>query len=234
MDLFNSIGIDLQSEILKYNPSYFQVKKNLDKNLFYNRYCNQPISIHEFLSYIQAERPPEFIIYTGTDTTFTSYIFKGSFTIKEMYIFEEDINEFSIDMTYKPSRLSPKALLNTIKYEQIYFDLRTTFNILSRRSCEQISPGYNTRMTLFIFNQHTSTFKHLDLYSYFDLCKTLIYDANNYDLLSNQTLRMALHRSGISKLTFNSVGDLIEGTGIEKMIIEYDFKDEIVDMILQL
>jgi hypothetical protein len=45
MNHFNEIGDDLQSEILKYNPSYLRVQKNLNKNLFYNQYCDQPITV---------------------------------------------------------------------------------------------------------------------------------------------------------------------------------------------
>ena len=242
MNPFNQIGLDLQSEILKYNPSYFSVKKHLNQNLFYHQYCDQPISVNEFLSYLHDEQPNQFIIFTETDLpTFTHHFFqaKKGMSIKTLYIEEEDVNEYAVTMTYTHSNVKFKGLkelLNNIDYDKIYFDLKTTFNILSRRNCEQISPGYNKRLTLSIFNEHVLSYDSLNLYSYFDLCKTLIYYTNNYDLLSNQLPRIALHRSDIGEIIFNSEGAVVGGDEeiIQDMFSEYNFKDNIIEMILQL
>ena len=238
MNRFNDMAFDLQSEILKYNPSYLSVRKNLDTNLFYDRYCNQPITVKEFISYINDEHPSQFMIFTETDIpTFTLYKYNNDHnTIRTLFIEEMDINEYVVDMEYTHSNHTPEELLNSIDYDQIYFDLKTTFNILSRRNCEQISSGYNTRMTLSIFNQHATDYHGLNLYSYFDLCKKLIYYSNNYDLLSNQLPRIALHKSGIEEIVFDITGDVIEGDEeiIADIIREYDFKDDIINMILDL
>ncbi len=246
----NTIGEDLQSEILKYNPSYLQVKKNLNKNLFYNHYCNQEITVKEFLSYIHDEEPPQYIIFTYKKDTFMQYLYNDNHVnVKTLYINknedfsldsddadESEKDEYRLGMNYRYMKIKPEKLLTMITYDEIYYDLKTTFNILSRRNCENISPQYNTKKTLSIFNQHIRDFKSINLYSYFDLCANLIYYANNYDILSNQLPRMALHRSNIDEIIFNQEGEVIEGDLdiIEDMINEYNFKDEIIQMIMDL
>jgi hypothetical protein len=139
-------------------------------------------------------------------------------------------------MSYRCLRASIQELLITIDYDEIFYDLKTTFNILSRRNCQAISPGYNVKTTLSIFNQHVINIKKINLYSYFDICMKLIYYANNYDLLSAQSPRMALHRSGIGELIFNSEGKLVDGDPeiIIDIFNEYNFKDEIINMILKM
>ena len=251
MNQFNSIGEDLQSEILKYNPSYLRVKKNLNKNLFYNHYCNQDITVKEFLSYIRDEEPSQYIIFTyAKNFTFMQYIYKDDYVnVKTLSIDknedfsldsddadESDDDEYRLDMHYTLKKMRPGKLLTMITYDEIYYDLKTTFNILSRRNCEMISPQYNIKKTLSIFNQHIRDFKSINLYNYFDLCANLIYYANNYDILSNQLPRLALHRSGIDEISFNQEGEVIEGDLdiIEDMIDEYNFKDEIIQMIMNL
>ena len=251
MERFTHFPTDIQSEILHYTPYYRRVKKNLNEQLFYDRYCHKPITVNEFLSYLQDENPSQFILFTSHIDyfpKFTLYHFnKGYITTRTLYIYEEDVDTYAVSMTYANSRLPITDLLYEIDNE-IDYDLKTTYNIFNRRNCEKISPGYAKKMTLNLFNEHikgvSNTQKDINLYSYFDLCKTLIYYSNNYDLLAisdgplaaNQLPRIALHRSGIEEILFNSLGEMIEGDEelIENMIEEYDFKESIINMIMNL
>lgn len=237
MNHFNKFPIDVQSEILSQHPSYFRIKKNLNEKLFYDRYCQKPISASEFLSYIKDENPSTFVIFTLSDATFNIYYFDNGVRYTKLYIEETDVDEYVVTMQYTYDNMSVQELLEIIKYDEIYFDLITTFKIASRRNCEKISSGYNKQYTLSVFNEHAKDLQAFDLFSYFNLCKTLLYYSYNYDLLAHQSPRMALHRSGIGEIIFNTNGDIINEDQtfqeiIEDMILDYDFKNDIIDMIL--
>lgn len=241
MDQFNEFPLDVQSEILQSNPSYFRIKKNLNQNLFYNRYCNQPISNKEFISYVNDI--DRFIVFTldldeQALPVFNVYLFNnGVATVRSLYIEEVDVDEYEIYMVYTPYNITIEEVLDE-PHEEVYFDLKTTYDIISRRNCEQIVPGHNKKYVLNDFNKYVvNDFDYTNLYSYFDLCKQLIYYSHNYDMLLGQLPRIALHRSYIGDIKYNKNGDMIDEESpdaddiIKDMIKEYNFKDEIVELI---
>lgn len=139
----------------------------------------------------------KYIIYAENDQSFNSYFFKnGGVDVKSLYLDEVDEDEYGLEMEYNYKNYTPEEVLSVARGDKIYYDLKTTYNILSRRNCERISPGYNKRMTLTIFLKHTLEDDRNAFYAYFSLCKRAIYYANNYDLLNNNKLRIPLHHSG--------------------------------------
>ncbi len=238
MDRFTDFPLDIQSEILKRNPHYFRVKKNLNEQLFFNQYCNQPITMNEFLSYINDTDPIQVIIFTslienGSPLFRVFHYHNGMVSSTELSIQEEDVNEYNVELQYTFN--TPKTIedLLNVKYDELYYDLKTTFNIVNRRNCEKILSGYSKNYTLSVFNEHSpidlTTLTDIDLYTYFDLCKQLIYYSYNYDILLDQLPRVPLYR-GIPLLIFNGLGDFedYDIEDIEDLIDEYNYSQDII------
>lgn len=61
---FHEFPPDVKSEILKYSPTYKRISKEYyDSRLFYEQYCNLPITMNEFIKYISRHKPYPFIIF---------------------------------------------------------------------------------------------------------------------------------------------------------------------------
>lgn len=235
MERFNEFPMDIQSEILINHHSYLRVKKNLNKKLFYDRHCDKPISVNEFLVYINTN-PDDFIIFTVSvehdSPVFRIYQFESGYlnTLK-LYIEQQDADEYILITNYNYSDHTIEELFEIIEYDELYFDIQTTYNIISRRNCEEISSGYNKKITKDIFNKHANINIVNNIYSYFDLYKTLLYQAYNYNLLFNKPVQL---NDNIETIIFNTEGIVVDGDieeVIDDMMEEYYFKNDILNII---
>jgi hypothetical protein len=235
---FDNIPMELQSEILKQHPKYLTIKKNLDKQAFYQQYCDLPISLNEFInsfktpcivysSNIDEEDLPEFTVHIIHD---------NHVNVHMLFIDNVDQDEFivnTISISYIPYN-NIKQYLDSFNYNEIYYDIKTTFNILKNRNCENIKPGYATSQTMKIVNNLTKNINVDNLYSFFDACQQLLYLSTSYDLLQEEDIKNILNTQELENILFDNQGDLISDDTLIQDIIENTVKKEITDLILLL
>lgn len=147
MESFVDLPLDLQTNILDYSRYGKRINKlssEHNEKLFYDKYCQLPISKHELLNYIEQYQPPYFVIFVINGFNFFTYIFsldeESGYTIKKLvyksypgilkyynYETEETIDEIYDMDTYKT---------------MIEIDLNLTENIIAQRQCKNINPTY--------------------------------------------------------------------------------------------
>lgn len=187
----DNLPVDIKQEILKYNPYYYRLNKDIyNKNLYYNNHCHLPISKQELFNYINDVVPRSFYIFTEDST--------GILTIHEFDIYDGINYVYDITQLYKADvyngsiiKLNTKSnffsintlqitidfIINLYKNTNIvYFDIYTTYNILSRRqSCIGINPNYNKEITLNFIKSMLTKVNIVDLNSYFEWTKQIMY-----------------------------------------------------------
>jgi hypothetical protein len=246
MKQFNDLPLELQSEILIHNPKYLTINKKLDKHTFYQEYCDLPISVNEFINYFIKQNKTPCIIYSNNIDEedlpeFTVHIIhEDHVDVHMLFIDNTDEDEFivnTITMSYIPYN-NIKDYINSFNYNVIYYDVKTTFNILKNRNCESIKPGYAYMMTMKIVNYYTPKINVDNLYSFFDECKKILYMTTNYDLLIGQDIKNILNTMRLEDILFNSQGDMISDDDVIQHAIENtkfnNVQKEITDLILLL
>ncbi len=216
-EYFTLLPDELQTEILKSNPSYPTIRTKYDKHMFYEQFCNLPISIHELQQYINT-KPEKMIIYTTAIDSYNRPIFSAYvFSIADhvicvfKYYIRVNVNKIT-EQKYDLYFSNLNDFLRVIRYNSLYYDIYTTFNILASRQCQRINPNYATQKTLGIFNDTIlDTVLDTDLLSCQDFCRKTLYLNTNYTLNDQE---FATIGSYIQIIEFNKNG---------KMIDDFDF-----------
>ena len=142
---FNYFLLDIQLEILKYNPSFRRVNKTFHTEGFYlfkKQYSNTPISIHEVI-----KNKSDFCIFIWDHHNF---IMKRISVGENLYRNSHHYPKFEpngIDPNYYTNNLTlfhRNTLHNTLndlisdinsyKKYTIFYDLKTTLNVLNQRN----------------------------------------------------------------------------------------------------
>lgn len=146
MEQFNDLPLDLQAEILKnskYGRSISKTSSEHNPKLFYDEYCQFPISKQELLNYIKKFNPPYFILFCIGFHSFVAYVFiwAGGF-----YQVIEHHYENSRLLSYKRKTSQEYGLINAIYYSSnrddviVGADLNLTRSIIEQRQqCKDIN-----------------------------------------------------------------------------------------------
>jgi hypothetical protein len=186
--MFNTLPLDLQSNILKYNPYARSLNKtytNMNQQLFYEQQCDLPISKHEFVSYINQYSPKKFAIFVDEGLKFNIYMFNCYYlnyhNIKEYIV---DIYSFTWDngiiFYYNCKSGSVNQLLNTLSYSSSFIDLILSKNILEQRPCQSYNPNYIQNYLTKHFNKIINEPDDL-----WELFKNKLYLMYNIDINNN-------------------------------------------------
>lgn len=248
MDTFTELPLEIQNEILINNPLYPRINKQIyDKNLFYQKYCNLPISHEEFINYINKVNPNTFIIYfTATDDQdmpeLNTFIFRKKNNIYKVYqymlsIDNIDVEEYSLNIHSFVKQISTLSnFLSEYHFDNVYYDLITTYNIFKSRQCQTINQNYAGEQTIKIMSKKTPFLEVEDLYSFFDLIKKLIYLHTNDLLLKNEYINTIIHYT-VSNIIFDPTGEMIDDNfdKIQTMVDHYvNYKPRLIEMIKEL
>lgn len=186
------LPVDMQREILKYNPYFYRLRKdNEDQLWFYENQCGLPITKDELIHYIFDDRPEDFALFFEDYYTLTSYKF-FNYDENSYYVNKERLAVIQRDEDVKSVLLEssePEYVnkdVNLVKFidhlyyypvKNIYFDIDTVFYILSRRlSCMKINPNYNKIQTRNIMDSILFYIDRVnDLDSYYQWLKHLYY-----------------------------------------------------------
>lgn len=237
-----NLPLEVQGEILKNLPNYPRIsKKTYDPNLYYKQYCHKPISEQEFINYINTYNPKKFIVYVTAINDedmpeMNIFLFNNKKHVDSymLTIDNIDVEEYSIHNHYfKRDYNDIESFLDEIYYSDIYYDVLTTFNILNLRECQKINPNYSKQYTIDIVNEKTPNLNVDNMYSFYELCKKLIYLHTNQLLLHDKIKNVLAY--SISNITFDGLGEIIDDTQYDKiqtMIDHYTpYKTEIIDLI---
>lgn len=142
IELFNRFPKDIQLYILKENPNFMLVNKysaQEGRHLFEEKYCNNPISKHEFINYIHSDMKPDFTIYAINND------------IYEIWHFKYNGRHYELDKVLAINRMTDiltqyvfigdgDYLINSISnlyktYKYIHYDIMSVNNIIKRRQC---------------------------------------------------------------------------------------------------
>jgi len=234
--MFNKLPIEIQEEILVNNPNYMTLRKNMDKNIFYNIYCNQDITMNEFLNYYNNDMTC--ILYlTSIDDDLQEFtvivLDKENISQYLLFIEDIDIDEYVINIIMTKFTLNTiKKYLSNLKYTNVYFDIITTYNILNLRNCQTINENYAKTQTLKIFNNMTPEINVDNLYSFYDACKKALYLKSNDDLMNQENIIIDLEENDLINIVFNTQGDLINDIeDIEILLEKYNLKENLLELI---
>lgn len=237
---FNLLPMDAQLEILKHYPSYRSLSKPYynEKQVFYNRYCNDPITLKEFFNYFK-KRLQKYTVLFGVkdgDIHQENAIFlidrtHDGYWVETIIIsiHESDENEYTLYITTSWMHFSLEDLIYHIQDYDIEYDLVTMENILLSRPCELIKPGYAKAYLRKYIN-----FNYIDDIStmnnaYNNIVDLLYLHANANQIMNRQT---SIYSDVADyQFVFDGVGDLID----EVENYHEDIKpiyDESLDIIL--
>ncbi len=142
----------MQREVLKYNPLFFRMNKNLyDENLFYQYQCHLPISKNEFITYLLT-KPDRFVIFHQNTVDFYILFDRNLYTRIRSVVQREPL---SITIKVTEKGVSLFKLINEEVMDNRQFDVTTTFNILKQRTqCMRFNPNYSKQQTIRLFKEH--------------------------------------------------------------------------------
>lgn len=185
--MFNELPLDVQANILKYNPSMRSLNKTFHHYdyLFYEQQCTLPISRREFLNYINQSQPSQFNLYYKTNFSFVVYQFYKHLNgyIVDYYSFYLYTDYIKYRFTFKSGSID--QLLNLVSFnEHLYFDVLTIATIFQWRSCQPYIQDY-IKLQFNDFNK--SPIQNLYA-SLFNLIKNNLYLLSQYDLYNNTQL----------------------------------------------
>lgn len=220
---FNELPIEMQSNILRFNPHMRSINKTFyhtTKQYYYDEYCQLPISKHEFINYINEYEPEQFAMFVDKGDTYKMLLFTsfGDMSYQMMIMtFSEnnvDIDEYKIIFDYSHFNIHQfKDLLFTIEHNfkyPYYFDVQLTKNIVKQRSCYNINQQYaddyiNNYLQKFIHvNEYAS-----DMDNIFDLIKKSFY-LNESNEIYNKYGVILHYRNAILDIIYNHMGDSID------------------------
>jgi hypothetical protein len=142
MELFEQFPPDIQTYILKENPRFREINQYYalhGKHLFEEKYCNDPISKHEFFSYIDSNKKPNFTIYAINDNACEIWQFvynRGTYGLYKVIITKNN----NILMFHHSYTQANNTYLHDIEdlynmYKYIHYDIMTVNNIIKARKC---------------------------------------------------------------------------------------------------
>ena len=194
MEVFGTLPIDTQLEILQYNPSFRKLSNlyNLYSNdIYYNRNCKD-ISKGEILNYIINYKPKEFIIFNDEhDNYYIDYytILTNGLTLQyqviiygiyydeygqKFYILVND-DLMTIDIDWMIDRYTAKEEYNP----KLYVDPKTAYDISqTRTTCKSINLIYNKDFLQYYLDsilQQTETISTNDPLTRFQKFKKILY-----------------------------------------------------------
>lgn len=189
------LPVELQTEILKYNPSFRQTSSIIYNNTyaqhqFVKQHCYTPITTREFEKYLYTYKPNYFIIYSEYEYEFSkAEYYKEGNTYRVintvLTLDNTDVDEYKFDIRKtRPLYIDLNQILD-LDEEIVQYDKDTTFNILKLRNCDTYLPNYSKKYTNSIFNQLTLINKVNYRDDFYLFLKSLLYlniDINNDDL----------------------------------------------------
>jgi hypothetical protein len=244
-DYFTDLPFELQGEILKYTSNYPHIsKKTYNPNLYYQQYCKQSIKKQEFINYVNIYNPKNFIIYTNAFNhvnmpEFLTYIISENIvtTVALTIYMTEYMTKYRVEVNYYRNYYEDiYSFMNEINYNDIYYDIFTTYNILNLRECQKIYSKYSKQYTIDIINEKTPGINVNDMYSFYELCKKLIYLHSNETLLYDNKQTVLFYDTTF--VTFDVTGEIINENidkifdNIQVMINHYaPYKQKMIEII---
>src|SRR5438445_13008697 len=139
---FNQLPIEMSSNILKYNPYMQQLNKTYQqstKHLFYEQYCDTPISQKEFVNYVNIFKPKQFSMFV-LDENFKILLFTYNEEldkyIVDYYLFTIDLSDVEeYKMTYEYTYYHYNSFNHYIKLfshnykHQVFYDIQLSIDI---------------------------------------------------------------------------------------------------------
>lgn len=206
MELFKQFPPDIQAYILKENPRFREINQYYaihGKHLFEEKYCNDPISKHEFFSYIDSNTKPNFTIYAINDDVCEIWQFvynRGNYMLYKVRI-EKVVSHERVYFIFN-NKYAPNAYLDNIKnlyytdniylhsiddlyskYKYIHYDIITVNNIIKARKCS--IPNHNITYSINYLDKMLSyTGEDATLDNFYNMSILNIYFGNK-DVISN-------------------------------------------------
>jgi hypothetical protein len=140
IELFNAFPQDVQLYILKENPTFRLISKyhaTEGKQLFEDTYCNNPISKHEFLTYIDSNLKPSYTMYAINDNKCKIIQFQNIRGKYICYIVVIKLNGELFTQSYVNYGIYNLKDIDKLykKYKYIHYDINTVNNIIKKRNC---------------------------------------------------------------------------------------------------
>lgn len=152
IELFNAFPQDVQLYILKENPTFRQISKyhaTEGKQLFEDTYCNDPISKHEFFTYIDSNVKPSYTIYAINDDKCKIIQFQNTRGKYISYMIMIRLVNGALSTTScSDCGIYVLKHINDLynKYKYIHYDINTANNIIKRRKCN--IPNHNINYSI--------------------------------------------------------------------------------------
>jgi hypothetical protein len=247
---FNELPMDMRTSILGYNPYSQQLNtayKQSTQYLFYNEYCDTPISQKEFINYVNIFKPEQFAIFVNADEKFKFILFtyddvtnKYAADFYLLTIELVDVEEYKIIYEYTEYHMdSFNHLINTFKnnYQyDVFYDLQLSINILKERSCNQINPTYSYNFVKNQFVKHTTiNTTGQDVNETFKLTTSLWYMIASYAIWNRSEIDIESVYYYLDDIIFDSMGEALDDISqtINQLNKQYDtYFDLIANHIL--
>ena len=190
---FEDLPVEVQVDYFKANPQFRQVsRKYYEKgaDVFKYEHCFRPISKQEITRYINNK------ISNKADLSFKMYEYDGKeYIFKNIYIAADKLVGLSTNMKILPGYeiTTSKSSLDFVVLADIinnieYYDLKTTFNIISQRfDCIDLIPNYIQKYLI----QHVT-----NVLSSFDQMKP----KQDIDILFVKLMKFAYIKTNIEEL----------------------------------
>lgn len=220
---FNKLPLEIQSDVLQYNPYMRSLNKTFNestKQYYYNNYCQLPISKKEFIKYVNLYHPSQFALFFNEDEDYKILVFTLSrndfyeldtFTIT---IDPIDIDEYKIIYKYGQYYIQQfNNIISTFNHyfaHDIYYDLNLTKNIISERRCDQLNDHYISNYITNELNKHIYIKKYESDYKHImNLLTNIVYMTMN--------LEFGFHPNTI-EIIFDSMGNAIDGDDFDTTV----------------
>ncbi len=222
---FNLLPRETQYEIYKRYPQFRTLSSQhyKEEQLYYNQYCDLPISKNEFINYIKTSS--NFVLYVVGENdyheTYTVYHFSKTFgryliDIIKIYVDQVDEGEYIIKKHDRHKIVSANINTKNNIFEFIdelgdfNYDIVTMVNILSKRDCETIKPGYAKNYAKKYLNIQDENIETLEgLYQHL---KTTLYLLSNNNMLNDQNINLNVYDS--LSLIYDHNSNLIDDTDL--------------------
>lgn len=217
MEVFDKFPDDIKAYILKENPRFRQINKYYATHtyLFEEKYCNDPISKHEFFSYINSNLKPDFTIYAINDDSCKIWQFvysRRDYKVYKLHIKKLNNEKLHLDGGYN---YADKTYLHDINnfyrdYKYIHYDIITVNNIIKARKCS--IPNHNITYSVNYLDKMLSYMKdEQNLDNFYDMTILNVYFGEN-DIITNFTI--GVYEIDFSKLSeqnmINLYNDIIK------------------------
>ena len=231
MDYFNILPKDAQLEILKRYPSYRSLSTPYynEKQIFYNTYCNEPITQKEFIKYFKKNDPDHILLFGVEDgdihqenVIFSISKSQDNYWLETItiFIYESDFEEYEIGLGKSFNMINMNeidtVLNDMIEEYEIQYDLVTMENILFERSCELIKSGYAKAY----LRNYFKIPKYIDdistMSNAYDHIVDFLYLRANANQIIGDSHSPYFNQYNDYDLRFDGLGDLIDDIDVEQ------------------